>query len=129
MNSALRFCAGRARHELSVFFVTDQTRNRAADFLEIGKVPPIRKIPALLGLDRLNRTIAAFEKHALAVWLLHERQSPAIGPQAGEPLDKIELGQLLELGEAGDFRIAHAHLARPAATGRAALAFVKNRHA
>ena len=34
-----------------------------------------------------------------------------------------------EGGEARDFRVRQAHLARPAAAGRATLTFIKNRHA
>ena len=112
-----------------VFVFADQARNRVANFLEIRKVPQVRKIAALPGLDRLNGTIVAFKKNALAVWLLHQSQPTVILSQAGEPLDKIELAHLLERGEACDFLIAQTHLPRPAAAGRAALAFVKNRHA
>jgi hypothetical protein len=36
---------------------------------------------------------------------------------------------LQECGEARNFPVSQTHLARPAATGRAALTFIKNRHA
>jgi hypothetical protein len=129
MNSAFRSSAVRARNELFEFVLTHAARNRLADFLEIGKVPQVRKITALPGLDRLHGTIVAFEQNALAVWFFHQGKPVAIRSQTGEPLDKIKLAHLLERGEACNFLIAQPHLARPAATGRAASAFVKNRHA
>jgi hypothetical protein len=96
--------------------------------LEIGKVPQVRKIAALLGLDRLHGTIVALEKNTFAVWFFHQRQSKAVVSQAGELLNKIMLVHLLERSEARDFLIVQSHLAWPTTTGRATFAFVKNRH-
>ena len=115
--------------ELLKFIFADDARNRAADFFEAGKIPEVREIAALPGLDRLDRAVVPVEKNAFAVGFFDQAQSAAIMPQARELLDEIVLGHLLECREAPDFFFGQPNLPRPAAAGRATLAFVKNRHA
>lgn len=92
------------------------------------KIPSIRKIAALLRLDRLHRAIVAFEENAFAGGLVFQRQPVPALIQARELLNEIELAHFFECRESGNFLPGQPHLSRPPATGRAALAFKKNRH-
>jgi len=93
-----------------------------------GDVPEIRKIAALLGLRRLDGAIVAVEEDAFVVGLFDERQPAAVPRKAGELLDEIRLAEFFEGGNPGDFFRGQPHLSRPSATGRATLAFEKDRH-
>src|SRR5882724_166202 len=110
------------------FFVADKTRNGAAGFLEAGKIPEIRKIPALLRLDRLHGAIFAVEENALAIWFFLQGKSATVPAQPRELLNKFIFTDVFEFGETGDFFVRQTHLSRPTATGRAALTFIKNWH-
>jgi hypothetical protein len=99
-----------------------------ADLFEAGKVPKVRKIPALLRLDGLNRTIVAVEKNTRSVRLFLQNQSVTVVAQPGELLDEVVFAHALERREAGDLGVVHVYLARPAAAGGATLTFVKDRH-
>lgn len=120
---------GRLRHQSSVFLITNHPRNRVADFLKAGKIPEIRKIAALLRLHRLHGTIIAIQKNALAIWFFLQRQSAPVRTQTHVPLNEFVFAQLKKRREPGDFFICQANLSRPATTRRAALTFIKNRHA
>src|SRR2546427_504436 len=50
-------------HQTPILVLAHQARNRAASFLETGKVPEVWKIAALLRLDRLNRAIIAVQEN------------------------------------------------------------------
>src|SRR4030095_1893003 len=88
------------------------------------KIPGIRKARALSRLDRLNRAIAAFEKNALVVLLLDQRESIALRAQACEALDEFVFVHAQEAGDRRNLILANPHKARPAAAVRAALAAV-----
>ena len=111
-----------------VFRLGDFARKGFAALLKAGKIPEIRKIAALLRLDGLHGTVIAVQKNAAAVGLFLQGQSATIPAQPRELLDEIGFAQAPERGESGDFRLRQTHLSRPAAAGRATLAFVKNRH-
>ncbi len=111
-----------------ICFITHAARKGATHLLEAGKVPAVRKIPALLRLHGLNRAIVALEEDAFAVWFFLQRQSAAVVAQPHEALNEVVLAQTLERGEPGDFRFRHAHLPGPATAGGATLAFVEDRH-
>jgi len=98
------------------------------DLFESGKVPEIRKIAALLRLDRLDRTIVAHEKFALTIGLFAQRQPATVRPQPGMVGNEVGLPEAKVGGNPRDLRVGQAHLARPPATRRATLAFVENRH-
>jgi len=111
-----------------IFCRADFEGDGMAGFFKAGEIPQVRKLPALLRLHGLHGAILAFKKNALAVWFFQQRQTSVIMAQAGEPLDEIVLAQALERREPRDFLIGQAHLPRPAAAGRAALAFEENWH-
>ena len=112
-----------------VFRLGDFARKGFAGLLKAGKIPQIRKIAALLRLDGLHGAVIAVQKNATAVLLFLQGQSATIPAQPSELLDEVSLVHALECGEPRGFLIRQAHLTRPAAAGRATLAFVKNRHA
>jgi hypothetical protein len=99
-----------------------------ADLFEAGKVPQIRKIPALLRLGGLNRAIVAVEKYTRPVRLFLQHEPAAVVAQPGELLDEGVFAHVLERREPGDLGIGHAHLPRPAAARGATLTFVEDRH-
>ena len=66
------------RDEPLIFFFTHQTWDGVADFLEIGKVPQVRKVPALLRLHGLHGTVVAFKKNAFAIGFVEQRQTEPI---------------------------------------------------
>ena len=111
-----------------VFGLADFARKGVAGLLEAGEIPEVREIAALLRLHGLNGAIVAFQKNAAAIRLFQQRQPTTIPAQPRELLDELGFAQALERGEPGDFRIRQTHLPRPAATGRATLTFIKNRH-
>jgi len=111
------------------FLLADEARKGVAGLLEAGKVPEVRKIAALLRLDGLHGAVFAVEKNAFAVWFFLQGQPAPVLPETGEILDEFVFADALERGEPRDFFIRQTHLPRPAAAGRAALAFIKNRHA
>ena len=100
-----------------------------ADFFESREVPEVRKITTLLWFDRLHRAIIAFEENAFTVRLVFQDKSLSIVAKLKELLHEVELAELFERSEAGNLFITQAHLPGPSTTGRATLAFVKNRHA
>lgn len=107
---------------------SDHSRNGMTDFFETGEIPEIRKITALLRLDRLHRAVVALEKNTFAVRLVLQCQSLSIMAQVQERLDKIELAHSLEFRQTTDLCVGQAHLSRPPTAGGASLTFVKNRH-
>ena len=111
-----------------VFRLGDFARKGFAGLLKAGKIPQIRKIAALLRLDGLHGAVIAVQKNATAVLLFLQGQSATIPAQSRELLDEVSLAHTLKRGEPRDFLIRQAHLTRPAAAGRATLAFIKNRH-
>jgi hypothetical protein len=111
-----------------IFRLADFARDGVANFLEVGNIPEVRKIAALLRLDVLNGAIVAFQKNAAAVRFFLQRQSAAIPSHPGELLDEIGFADALDCGEPGNFFIRQTHLSRPAAAGRATLTLIKNRH-
>ncbi len=100
-----------------------------ADFLEAGKIPEVWKIAALLWFDRLDGAVVALQKNAATIRFFLQGQSAAIPAQPRELLDEIRFSDALKDGEPGDLFILQFNLPRPAAAGRAALTFIKNRHA
>lgn len=124
----LGLASGRFRDQAFEFFIADLTRNGVADFFESREIPQVWKVAALLRLHGLNRAVFAIEKDTFAVGLILQRQSLTIMAQLQKLLNKIELAHLLERGEPGNFLLGQTHLTRPAATGRATLTFIKNRH-
>jgi hypothetical protein len=110
------------------FFIADEARNGMASFLEAWKIPEIRKIAALLRLDRLHGAIFAVEKNALTILFFLQGKSATIPAQPRKLLDEIIFADTFKRGEPRDFFVPQTHLPRPAATGRATLAFVKNWH-
>jgi hypothetical protein len=83
----------------------------------------------LLGFDRLNGAVIALQEDAFSIGSFYQGQPAPIRAQARIGLDKIKFGKAEETRQIGDFRVRELHLPRPPATGRAALAFIKNRHA
>ncbi len=103
--------------------------DRPAILFRSGKIPAVGKIPALLGFDRLDGAIVAVQKNAFVVGLVLQGQAGAIASQPRESLNEFILAQALESGQPRDFTFLQPDLSRPAAAGRATLAFQKNRHA
>ena len=99
-----------------------------AKFLRSGKVPQIRKIPALLWFDGLNSTILPFQKDTFTIGLIHECQSTSILGEAGKFMNEGHLGEMFEGGQPGNFGLGQTHLAWPAAAGGATLTFQKDWH-
>ena len=111
-----------------VFRLGDFARKGFAALLKAGKIPQIRKIAALLRLDGLHGAVIGVQKNATAVRLFLQGQTATIPAQPSELLDEVGLAHAIERGEPRNFLIRQAHLTRPAAAGRATLAFIKNRH-
>ena len=109
-------------------FVADGNLNRLADFPPTGKVPVIREIPALLGLDRLNRAGVSLQKKTGAVFPVDQGKSRPVWPQAREPVDKVLFLQSEVAGDEGRLLRADPYEARPPAAGCAALAEIGRRH-
>jgi len=63
-----------------------------ANLFEPGEIPEIRKIPALLGFDRLNDAILPLEKDAFPIGFIRQGQALPIGKQSHVPLDEFLLG-------------------------------------
>jgi hypothetical protein len=84
----------------------------------------IGKTSALTGFDRLNDTIAAAQEDALAILLLHQRQTATVPSQSQVFLDELVPRQSDVGRQLPDFAIGQTHLSRPPTTGRATLAFV-----
>lgn len=99
-----------------------------ADLIESGKVPTVRKIPASLRFDGLNRAIVAVEENTRAVRLFLQHEPATVVAQPGELLDEVVFAHVLERREPGDLGISHTHLPWPAAAGGATLTFVEDRH-
>ena len=116
------------RNATLVFFLSDCARNGVADFFEAGKIPEIRKFAAFLRFYRLDGAVVAFEKNAGAIGFFLEREPATIRAQLCELLDEIVLAHALERRESRDLGVIQEHLPRPAAAGRATLAFQENRH-
>lgn len=124
----IRASARGGRDARLMFLAGHQMWDGPAEFFEAREVPEIRKVPALLRLDRLDAAIDALEKNTFAIGFFLEREIPPAGGEAGEALDKIVLGQVEERGKPADFFIAQSHLTWPSAAGGAALAFIEDRH-
>ena len=99
-----------------------------ADLFKTGKVPKVRKIPASLRFDGLNRAILAVEKNTRTIRLCLQYEPTAVVAQPGELLDEVVFAHVFERRELGDLGISHADLPRPTAAGGATLAFVEDRH-
>jgi hypothetical protein len=120
--------ARRREEKTSVFFLANHAWNRMACFLEAGKIPKIRKAPALLRFHWLNRTIVSIQEHAFTVGLFFEGQPTPIPGQPRKPLDELNLAHSLEGCEAGHFTVIQPHLAGPTAASRATLAGIEYWH-
>lgn len=94
-----------------------------------GEIPEIWEIAALLRLDRLHRAVVAGKEDAFAVGLFRQSQAAAVRTQAGETLNELRFRHVKMTCQLCDFTVGEFDLARPAAAGGAALAFVKDRHA
>ncbi len=114
--------------EATVFQLRDAARDGAAVFFRTGKIPKVREVAALLRFHGLHRAFLAIEEKALAVGLFLQGKPTSVLAQPGKLLDEVVFAQDFERGDLGDFRLRQSHLPWPAAAGRAALAFVKNRH-
>jgi hypothetical protein len=103
-------------------------RDGTTDFFKAGKIPEVWKIPALLWLYWLHRTVPALEKNTFAIRLVLQGKALAIPAQVKKRLDEIKLTQTLKSREARDFLIGQTHLSRPPAAGSTTFALVKNWH-
>jgi hypothetical protein len=119
---------GGGLHQPPPFIGADFARNRPAMLLEAGEVPQVGEVATLLWLDRLDAAILAIEEDAFAIGFVEQREAAAVGGQAGELLDEICFRHLKVTGETRDLGGLQPDLSRPAATGRAALAFMKDGH-
>jgi len=68
-------------------------RHRLADLLPAGEVPLVRKTGALGGFDGLDAAGVTVEHDAFVVVAFGERESLAIGTQAGKTADEGVLGR------------------------------------
>ena len=118
----------RTVRQLPVFLVANNPRDGLAGLLETREAPAVRKLPALLRLDRLDPAIDPVEKNALAIRFLRQRQPKPEPPQLRVLVDEIPFVEAQQNRQAGDVLFRQSHLARPAATRRAALTFVMDRH-
>jgi hypothetical protein len=114
----------RAREKARALLDFRQFGHRFADFPPTGKAPAVGKVAALLRLHWLDAAVAAFEKKALAIRLVDERESVALRSQPGEALDEFGFVHAEEGGDLRNLLRADFHLARPAAASGAALALV-----
>jgi hypothetical protein len=87
------------------------------------EVPQVWKISTLLRLDWLNRAAVPLQKDAFSRWLVHEGQPLPVQPQFRITLNKVVLADTEMRGHSGYLSLRDAYLTRPAATGRATLAF------
>ena len=105
----------------------DQFRHGVAEFLESRKFHKFGKSRHCCGLTCW--TAQSFpSRNTHSPFVLSVRPGPACHPRAGEPLDKVKLGDAFELGEPRDLSSGSA--ARFPAKGsrqRKRLAFEKNR--
>jgi hypothetical protein len=85
----------------------------------------MRKIPALLRLDRLNPAcVIGVQHNARPIWSIDERQATAIALQVAEFIDKVDLVHT-KIGCYGrDIVISQTHIAFPTAACATALARV-----
>src|SRR5438552_12053579 len=114
--------------QAAVVLIVHPARDCMADLIESGKVPTVRKIPASLRFDGLNRAIVAVEENTRAVRLFLQHEPATVVAQPGELLDEVVFAHVLERREPGDLGISHTHLPWPAAAGGATLTFVEDRH-
>ena len=120
---------GRPGDQPPVIVIIHHSRDGVANLLRSREIPEVREIAALLRLDGLHGAVIGVQKNATAVRLFLQGQTATIPAQPSELLDEVGLAHAIERGEPRNFLIRQAHLTRPAAAGRATLAFVKNRHA
>lgn len=125
---SLNGSAGFSVDELAVFFLRYFTRYRLAELSKSGEIPDVREVSALLWLHRLNRAFRAIEEDAFAVHFLNERQALPVLPDPGIGLDKPLFRHPFKLSHLADFVVGDLDLSGPPTTGRAALAFIKDRH-
>ncbi len=78
---------------------------------------------ALLWLHGLHSAVVALQENASAIRLFLQGQTAPVPAQPGEFLDELIFADALERSEPGDFLVCQMHLTRPAAAGRATLAF------
>jgi len=112
-----------------IFRLADFVREGVTGFLEAGKIPEVWEIAALLRLDGLHGTIITVQKNAAAIRFFLQGQPATIPGQPRVLLDEIGLVHAFERREPRDLLSRQTHLPRPAAAGRATLAFIENRHA
>lgn len=120
-NTCAILCVSRAR-------LCNLNRNSPAHLFEPGEVPAIGEILALLWLCGLDNAIIPLQKDAFVIRFLDQRKALSIGTQPRIGLNKINLADLLQGGEAGYIRFSQFHLPGPAATGGATLALIKDGH-
>jgi len=115
-------------NETGIFLIAYEPGNGPAGLFEAGEIPQVRKVAALLRLDRLNGAFVAFKKDAGAVRIFRQREAEAILCQPREALDEGDFAHFEKRREPCDFAVLESHFARPPAAGGAALAFMKHRH-
>ena len=113
---------------LHVFIKVHEVRPGVALLFKAGKTPEIRKIPALLRLDRLDGALNSIKKKTFAVFLFNQRKAVSVTSQLGEALDELVLGNSLVRRQPPNLLFTHAHVTRPTATRCASLAFVIDWH-
>jgi len=74
----------------------------------------------------LDRAAAALQEDAVAIRLVLQGQSAAVGSKAHVLLNKIELAQAMKRRQARDFLVAKPNLAWPTAARAATLTFVND---
>jgi hypothetical protein len=101
----------------------------SAEFFKAREVPSVRKIAALVRLDRLDPTVPSrIQKAAGPVGLIQKDLSVALEIESGVALDELRFGELQVGGDARDIGLGPAHQAGSAATGGASIAFPEDRH-
>jgi hypothetical protein len=97
-------------------------------FWKSGKFQRFGKSRHCCGLTGWTEQSLPFKKNAFAVGLFGQGQSTTVGSEAHILLDEFVFGHSFERREPGQFSVFEMHLAGPATTRRAALAFVENGH-
>ena len=98
--------------------------NGFANLPPAGESPLVREIPALFRLYCLKSAVVAFEKFALAVGLLKQRQPLPVLAQSCVLFEKSGLGHVQKLCDGRNLFAGHFHFAGPLAAVGTALAGV-----
>jgi hypothetical protein len=68
----------------------DFAGNRMTGFLEAGKIPEVRKIPALLRFHGLHGAVVALQENALAIRLFLQGESLPVLAETGSRNDSVK---------------------------------------